>query len=98
MAFALHYFMKVNPPLLMQLLMQPMTLWNAPVFRIHMLGHSDEEEEYQRPWKVTGIMEQATRMHALWEAREKAQAAREAKMMRGIVKKKAAPKEAKKAK
>ena len=98
LAFALHWFRKVNPPLLMQLLMQPLTLWNAPVFRIHVLGCSDEDEEYQRPWKVTGIMEQANRMQALWEAREKAQAAREAKMQRGLVKKKLAPKEGKKGK
>ena len=90
--------MKVNPPLLMQLLMQPLTLWDAPVFKVHMLGRSDDEEELQRPWKVTSILEQASRMGAAWEARERAMAARQAKMERGVVKKPPKAKDTKKAK
>ena len=87
MAWGLHYFMKVNPPLLMQLLMQPMTLVDAPVFKVHMLGGADDEEPLQRPWKITSVLEQATRMGTAWEARERAMAARQAKLERGVVKK-----------
>ena len=77
----------------MQLLIQPMTLWDAPVFKVHVLGHADDEDPCQRPWAVTGVLEQASRMGAAWEAREKAMQARAEKMSRGIVKK--APKQLK---
>jgi hypothetical protein len=87
----------VNPPLLMQLLIQPLTLWDAPVFKVHVLGHADDEE-LQRPWAVTGVLEQASRMGAAWEARERAMVARAEKMSRGIVKKAPKLKEAKKGK
>lgn len=87
-AYGAHHFLHTNPPLMMQLLMQPLTVWDSPVFKVHVRGFGEDDgEEFARPWKVTSILEQASRMGAAWEEREKATQARLDKMQRGVQKK-----------
>jgi hypothetical protein len=80
----LHRFAKLNPPLLVQMVMQPVTAWESPVVQIHLLGRHDDEEGLERPWKGGGFMENATRAAAEWESAAKKRDARERKMLNGM--------------
>lgn len=82
--------MKLNPPLLVQLIMQPVTLLESPVFAVHMLGKSDEEEPYERPWKGSDFITNLTKTQAAWEASQKKADERRRKMLNGMKSKKTA--------
>ena len=48
---AMHIYMKVNPPLLLQTVMMPMNLWEMPVFQVHFLGKdTNSSPKLKRPW------------------------------------------------
>lgn len=48
---AMHLYMKVNPPLLLQTVMMPMNLWDMPVFQVHFLGKdTNSSAKLKRPW------------------------------------------------
>ena len=80
----LHRFAKLNPPLLVQMVMQPISVFESPVVQIHLLGRRDDTEELERPWKGGGFMENVTRATAEWEAASKKRDARERKMLNGM--------------
>jgi hypothetical protein len=49
---AMHVYMKVNPPLLLQVVTMPMSLWDTPVFQVHFLGKDEKSSaRLTRPWK-----------------------------------------------
>jgi hypothetical protein len=47
---AMHVYMKVNPPLLLQTVMLPMNLFDMPVVQVHLLGKKPVGK-LARPWK-----------------------------------------------
>lgn len=48
---AMHIYLKVNPPLLLQTVMMPMNLWEMPVFQVHFLGKDPNSSlNLKRPW------------------------------------------------
>lgn len=50
---AMHVYMKVNPPLLLQTIMLPMNLMELPVFQVHFLGKDPStSNRLSRPWKI----------------------------------------------
>eukprot|EP00740_Mantoniella_antarctica_P006027 CAMPEP_0181352622 /NCGR_PEP_ID=MMETSP1106-20121128/2408_1 /TAXON_ID=81844 /ORGANISM="Mantoniella antarctica, Strain SL-175" /LENGTH=251 /DNA_ID=CAMNT_0023465195 /DNA_START=140 /DNA_END=895 /DNA_ORIENTATION=- len=49
---AMHIYLKVNPPLLLQTVMMPLNLWEMPVFQVHFLGRDTKSApKLKRPWK-----------------------------------------------
>lgn len=97
MTWILHFLLKVNPPLLLQCLMQPATLWEHPAFQLHILGRREESDErLQRPWAGSNVLEAAARSASAWEEATKKRDARAAKMLNGM--RRAPPKDKAKAK
>jgi hypothetical protein len=84
----MHWFMKVNPPLLFQCVSQPLSVWESPAFKVHFLGAKDDEPPYERPWPSTNFMEAAQASTKAWEDGYKKREERERKMLNGMVKKK----------
>ena len=90
--FAMHHWLKVNPPLLFQCLSQPLAIWDSPVFKVHFLGYNDDEPPYQRPWPVNNFLEAAAAGGKAFEEAQKKREERERKMLNGMQNRKAGKK------
>jgi hypothetical protein len=96
MAYGLYQFMKMSPPLIMQALLQPITLWDSPAFQVHLRGKRDDEAPYERPWPSNNPLGQWVKAKDEWEAAQKRLDARRQKALNGM--KRAKPKETAKSK
>jgi hypothetical protein len=86
MAGTMHWWFKLNPPLIIQIVMQPLTLFDSPAFHVHIMGKSDDVEPYERPWASANFMSQASKTVAAWEESSKKREERGRRMMNGMKK------------
>ena len=60
---AMHIYMKVNPPLLLQTVMMPMNLWEMTVFQVHFLGKdTNSSPKFKRPWYGLAVWQSSLRI------------------------------------
>ena len=52
MTAVLHFYFKLNPPIVLQTIMLPLNMIETPCFRVHVLGRdSKSDERLKRPWR-----------------------------------------------
>ena len=51
MTSVLHFYFKLNPPIVLQTIMLPLNMMETPAFQVHILGKDgSENKKLQRPW------------------------------------------------
>jgi|TARA_B100001250_G_scaffold302017_1_gene263710 hypothetical protein len=51
MTSVLHFYFKLNPPIVLQTIMLPLNMMETPAFQVHVLGKDgSENKKLQRPW------------------------------------------------
>ena len=51
MSCVLHFYFKLNPPIVLQSIMLPLNMFESPAFQVHVLGKSTKvNKKLERPW------------------------------------------------